>query len=554
MKLADRIRAVGMALRGGNEWQVLLDILRNTNSASGVAVNETTSLNFSAVWAAMELVSGTMSTVPLQVFSRTGSGRNVLREHPLYSVLHDQANRIESAQAFREVFTWNMEMRGIGLAEKVYGYGGVLKELWNINPQDCSQIRREGKKIEFCINNKWYGPEKIFYCYGPGRDGMSPRGRLSVARESIGKALAIQEYGARFFGQGTNLGGFISHPKTLTDPQYKKLKNDLNEGYNGLGNSHKIMFLEDGMKFERAGMSNEDAQFLETTKFQVSDIARFFNVKSHMLGDLERATFSNIEHQGIEAVEYCWRPRAVRLEQAINQQLLDADEKSTLYVEHNFDALMRGDLKSQVDAWSPLVQNGVINADEIRSWMNLNTQEGGQGSIYFMPVNMADKLRVKEGKIDQKSPQPEQITSKNEQKSIKIDNLSSISEKIIRNQPDAEGFRLFSRFVEIGAQERYRTRFSVEEYRKSVDKLMESQKRRSKTALNIDDEIPRMRNAFRYAAMQASGVTQVVWRSDPDCPHCQHLNGKVVSIGECFVDGIRHAPIAPGCNCNVEEA
>ena len=496
-------------------WETLLQIAtKGGSSSAGVAVSETSSMTMSAVWNALTLISETMSTVPLQIFRKTDEGRELYTDHPLYAVLHDKANRAESAQAFREKFVWNMEMRGIGLAEKVRDSYGQIGELWNITPENCSDIEfDEGRRLKFCINGQWYGQDRIFYCYGPGQDGLEPRGRLRVARESIGLGLAAQEYGSRFFGQGTHSGGFITHEgaKPLSELAYNRLKADLNAQYEGLSNAHKLILLEEGAKFQAAGMSNEDSQFLETRKFQISEIARFFNVKPHMLGDLERATFSNIEHQGIEAVTYCWRPRAVRIQQAINTQLLSPLERDTVYAEHNLNGLKQGDLASQATVWHSLIQDGVLNANEVRQMMNMNNQPGDQGDIYLKPMNMTDK--------------------------------SVPDERALRSVAD---YRAWGEGLAAKYATDYGVGFDHAGYVRSVGKLVGALEKRGLST----GEYTRMRNAFRYAGMQSGGVTHVIWRSH--CPHCAHLDGKVLPIGEFFADGIKHPPLTDGCDCDVE--
>ena len=383
--------------RSGVDWDILNALIRGNSTKSGRSVNETTALNFSAVWAALILITETMSTIPLQLFRKTDRGREVYREHPLYRILHDQANPAMTAQMFREQLSWDVEMAGIGLAEKVRTRRGIIAELWTINPDELEKAEIKNGKLTFHFKNrKPLSSQDVLYVYGPGSKGITPRSRLEVARESIGLGLAAEEYGSRFFSQGTNVGGFVSHPKTLSDPAYQRLAKSLQDKYEGLGKSHKLMLLEEGMTFNRAGMTNYDAQFLESRKFQIQEICRWFGLKPHMLSDLEKATFSNIEHLGIEAVTYSWRPRAVRLEQAINAQLLSPEEYRTIYAEHNLNGLMQGDLKSQAEVWNSLAQAGVLNADEIRELMNMNKQDGDQGEIYYMPMNMMDKSTVKD--------------------------------------------------------------------------------------------------------------------------------------------------------------
>jgi HK97 family phage portal protein len=501
MSLGKRISAAVHAFRSKEYWEAMMDSLKTGYQGhAGVAINQTKAETYSAVWASLVLITETISTIPLQIFRKTKNGRDVYRDHPLYPVLHDVANKSMTAQQFRETLQWNIEMRGIGLAEKVRDRNGFVRELWPISPDalESIEVDKGGTPLFVFTNGKTWGPDKIFYCYGPGSVGMQPRSRLKVARESIGLGLAAEEYGSRFFGQGTNTGGFLSTDKALKKETFDRLKESVNDKYSGLGKAHKLVILEEGLKFEKAGMANDDAQFLETRKFQISEIARFFGLKPHMVGDLEHATFSNIEHMGIEAVRYSWRPRTIRLEQAINMQLLNEQERKYLYVEHNLDGLMQGDLKSQMEAWHIGLQDGVFNANEVRQKLNMNAQVGEQGEIYYMPLNMQDKSTV------------------------------GMEQKSLRDG------------IAVEFTSRYGDKFDTGKYYRSVDKM------------NIHDEPDRQRNAYRYAAMQAAGVEYVIWRSNPDCPHCQDLNGEVRKIGEYFKDKYRHPPIATGCTCNVE--
>jgi len=492
---------MGAAFRNGEYWE---RVIHGVESASGANVTEDTSITLSAVWAAMVLITDTMSTVPLQLFRRTADGREVLRDDQLYSVLHDRANRVETAQSFRETFVWNMEMRGIGIAEIVRNGRGIA-ELWNIDPADIGEIRRVGSALEFQVNGRVWRQDKIFYCFGPGRDGLTPRGRIATARDAIGLGLSMQMYGGRYFKNGTNIGGALEHPGKLDDKAYKRLKESVESRYTGSENAHKVMILEQGIKFARTSMSNEDSQFLESRKFQISDIARFFGVKSHMIGDLERATFSNIEQQGIEAVTYCWRPRAIRLEQAINMQLI---RKPDVYAEHNLNGLMQGDLKSQAEAWHIFLQDGVFNANEVRDMLNMNHQPGDQGDIYLSPLNMVNK------------------------------------EEIITGVDDAR--------AQVGTEAKnavaiYGLRFNSEEYKKAAKGIISGLEHRGMS----ENEPTRIKNALKLAAMQASGVSEVRWKSDKNCPVCRHLDGKVVPIGEAFDGKIKHPPLADGCRCTL---
>jgi hypothetical protein len=234
---------------------------------------------------------------------------------------------------------------------------------------------------------------KILHFRGFGSTGIDSYSVISLARESIGLGISAQEYGARFFGQGTNMGGFLKHPKGLSDEAFQRLRKDMNQKYKGLERSHGLIILEEGMDYQKVGLTNEDAQFLETRKFQVTEIARWFGMQPHMVGDMEKATFSNIEQQSIEAVIYTWRPRAVRLEQELNMKLLGPGE----YIKFSLEGLLRGDIKSRYEAYKIGVENGWLNADEVRSLEDMNPQPDGMGQIFLAPLNMTNKANYLPG-------------------------------------------------------------------------------------------------------------------------------------------------------------
>ena len=615
MSIMTRIKHAAAAFRSDNSaWDTLLALLKGGQTASGVSVSADTILTLSAAYNAQVLVSETMSTIPLQIFRKSDDGRIEDDEHPLYEVLHIQANPTESAQALRQRLVWDLELHGIALAEIIRDGQRRIRQLWHVDASDLSQVTYENNQLQFHIGSTIVPAERMFYVYGPGQDGLTPRSRLKIMSEAAGLGMAANEFGARFFSNGTHLGGFIEHPRSLKDDMYERLKTSINEKYTGLGNANKVILLEEGMKFTPTGNTNEDSQFLETRQFQLSEIARFYNIPPHLIGDLEHATFSNIEHQGIQAVQYSWRPRAIRIEAAINTQLLPSSERRKVYAEHNLDGLMRGDFKSQMDALHLAVQDGIYNADEVRKLFNMSKQTNGQGSIYFMPANMYNKQDVKDGKtlaqnqpaitdgesvvdgnaaaIDEEGAgvtlngaqvqaasaivqavaegklprdaglaQLEILFNLTTEQALRLMGSAGTTFKV-EEKPKEDDDRSFESVADYRSYalslipsfaEKYKTRFSVDEYQKAIEKLLSAQEKRTKDGFG-EDEYTRMRNAFTYAAMQASGVKAVVWRSKTDCPHCQHLNGQVRPLNEPFQDKIRHAPLVGGCDCDIEEA
>lgn len=365
-------------------WENILP----ARASSGTNVNSETSLNLSTVFICVRRTTETLSTLPVHVYRKTDIGREEVN-HPVSQLLGVEPNPEMPANVFMEVMQGHLELRGAAYAEIVRDGRGRVVELWPIHPDKITLERtRDGDLIYRYLPTDYPFPSsKILHIRGFGSNGINSYSVISLARESIGLGLAAQEYGARFFGQGTNTGGFIKHPKNLSKEAYQRLRQELNDNYKGLRKAHKLIMLEEGMEYQKVGVTNDDAQFLETRKFQVSEIARWFGLPAHMVGDLERATFSNIEQQSIEAVIYTWRPRVVRWEQEINMKLLKPGE----YVKFSLEGLLRGDTKSRFEAYKIASENGWMNADEIRALEDMNPQPDGMGRIFLAPLNMVNK-------------------------------------------------------------------------------------------------------------------------------------------------------------------
>ncbi|HAS91530.1 MAG TPA: phage portal protein [Clostridiales bacterium] len=207
-------------------------------------------------------------------------------------------------------------------------------------------------------------------------------------REAIGLGMALEQFGSTFFSNGTNIGGVAKHPGKLSKQGHDNLIDSINKAYQGLGNSHKLLLLEENMDFMPVTMPLADAQYIELRRFQLEEIARIFRVPLHLLQDLSRSTNNNIEHQSIDFVMHTIRPWLVRIEQAINMQLFSEQERKKYFVEFSVDALLRGDILSRFQAYSIAKQNGIYNANEIRELENRNPYDGGDK--YTIQLNMQD--------------------------------------------------------------------------------------------------------------------------------------------------------------------
>lgn len=358
----------------------------------------------SAVYACVRILAETVASLPLPVYERLPiGGKARAPTHSLYTVLHDVANPEMSAFSLRETMQAHLALWGNAYAEIVRDAGGRVRELWPIAPNLVTVNRSTvTKELLYSVQlpdgtQKPMSAGQILHIPGLGFDGIKGLAPIGYARQSIGLALATEEFGARFFGNGTNLGGIAKHPGKLSEQGSKNLRESINEKYSGISKSHRIMLLEEGMEFEKLGIPPEDAQFLETRKFQLNEIARIYRVPPHMIGDLERATFSNVEQQSIDFVVHTIRPWLVRWEKSIMLKLLTPDERRRYFAEFVVDGLLRGDIKSRYEAYAVGRQNGWLSANDIREMENLNAIEGGD--IYLVNGNMipADQAGQSQG-------------------------------------------------------------------------------------------------------------------------------------------------------------
>lgn len=375
------------------------DLLGLGSTNTNIVVNEQTAMSVSAVFSCVRIISETVASLPLVTYERTRDGKQRAVKHPLYNVLHDVGNDEMTAFLVREIMQQHLCTHGTAYAEKELDGAGRLKGLWPLRPDHVTTVRTPEGDLAYQVvlpngQQVVFPKERIFKIVGFGGDGIKGASILSMAREAIGLAIATEQYGAKFFGSGARPGGVLEHPGALTEEAASRLRTSWNEMHSGLDKSHRIAILEEGMSYKQIGLPPEDSQFLQTRKFQIEEICRIFRVPPHLVGSLDRATFSNIEHQGIDFVVHTIRPWLVRWEQAILSQLLTPEERKRYFAEHNVDGLLRGDIKSRYEAYAIGRQNGWLSADDIRGLENQNPLPDGQGQKYLVPLNMVDAAQA----------------------------------------------------------------------------------------------------------------------------------------------------------------
>ena len=389
----------------------LTDMLGGRETASGVHVDEEKALTYTAVFACARILAEGVASLPWPVYRRLKPrGKTRAPEHRLYKLLHDAPNPETTSFQWREAMMMNAVLWGNAYSEIEYDNAERPLHLWPIAAKRVKVTRPDSKgPLVYEVRLPKGGVTKLparqmFHLPGTSLNGITGLKSVELAREAIGLGLATEEYGARFFSGNAVPGAVLEHPGELSPDAHNRLKESWEDKHRGLEQAHRLDILEEGMKFNQIGISPEDAQALDTRKFQVSDVARHFHVQPHMIGDLEHATFDNIEQQSLEHVIYTLRPWLVRWEQAAKQQLFTEEERETLFAEFVIEGLLRGDMETQAKYFATLRMWGILSADDILEKLNMNPLPGGKGDNYLIPLNMQSAVGFsREGRRERRS-------------------------------------------------------------------------------------------------------------------------------------------------------
>lgn len=370
------------------------------NSTSGKRVNERSAMQMTAVYSCVRILSEAVASLPLHFYKYDENGSKVkATEHPLYILLHDEPNPEMTSFVFRETLMTHLLLWGNAYAQIIRNGKGEIIALYPLMPDRMKVDRDEHGRLyyEYRVSsddaptNKGatvkLAPDEVMHIPGLGFDGLVGYSPIAMAKNAIGLAIAAEEYGSKFYANGAAPSGVLEHPGTLKDPS--KVRDSWSQTFGGSANSHKVAVLEEGMKYTPISISPNEAQFLETRKFQIDEIARIFRVPPHMVGDLEKSSFSNIEQQSLEFVKYTLDPWVSRWEQNMARSLLSAEEKQNYFIKFNVDGLLRGDYQSRMNGYATARQNGWMSANDIRELENLDRipAELG-GDLYLINGNM----------------------------------------------------------------------------------------------------------------------------------------------------------------------
>ena len=370
------------------------------SSSAGKRVNERSAMQMTAVYSCVRILAEAVAGLPLHLYRyKEDGGKEKAIYHPLYLLLHDEPNPEMSSFVFRETLMTHLLLWGNAYAQIIRNGKGEVIALYPLMPDRMTVDRdRDGKLYyEYTVSTDdaptvkgtvvRLKPSDVLHIPGLGFDGLVGYSPIAMAKNAIGMAIACEEYGAKFFANGAAPGGVLEHPGTIKDPG--RVRESWQSTFGGSGNANKIAVLEEGMKYTPIGISPEQAQFLETRKFQINEIARIFRVPPHMVGDLEKSSFSNIEQQSLEFVKYTLEPWLVRWEQSIQRTLFSPEEKKRYFAKFNVEGLLRGDYASRMSGYATARQNGWMSANDIRELENMDripAEEGGD--LYLINGNM----------------------------------------------------------------------------------------------------------------------------------------------------------------------
>ena len=373
-------------------------------TTSGKPVNERTAMQTTAVYACVRILAEAVASLPLHVYEyQDDGGKKLVHDHPLYYLLHDEPNPEMTSFVFRETLMSHLLIWGNAYAQIIRDGAGRVLGLYPLLP-DKMDVQRDDKGNIYYVYSrnsdenpmfKEYGniklkAEDVLHIPGLGFDGLIGYSPIAMAKNAVGMTLACEEYGASFFANGANPGGVLEHPGVLKDPA--KVRESWNSVYRGVNNAHKIAVLEEGMKYQQIGIPPEEAQFLETRKFQINEIARLYRIPPHMVGDLDKSSFSNIEQQSLEFVKYTLDPWVIRWEQSLQRSLLLPGEKEKYFIKLNVDGLLRGDYQSRMNGYAVGRQNGWFSANDIREMENLNPIPDEEGGNLYLINGAMTKL------------------------------------------------------------------------------------------------------------------------------------------------------------------
>lgn len=374
-------------LNEANAWQLIVQALRRGESGP---VTPASSMQIAAVFSCVRVLSESIAQLPLKLMEEDGRNRQPAKAHPLYRMLNFLPNPEMTSSEFRLTMMGHLALWGNAYAQIIYDRGGRRRQLWPLRPDRMSVMRGEDGQLIYRYETD-KGPEffewsEIMHLRGGSLDGVIGYSPVSLVRRTFELKQRMDEYGAAFWENDARPGTVLKHPKALSEKARSNILNSWEDRHRGPAKTNRPALLEEGLDIVSVGIPQTDAQFLESQKFTRSEIAAIFRVPPHMIGDLERATFSNIEEQAQEFVDYTLAPWIVIWQQAIKRDLLSEEEQDRYYAHFAVQALLRGKHTDRAQFYHTMQQVGAMSPNDIREYEDLNPIDGGD--VYLVPLNM----------------------------------------------------------------------------------------------------------------------------------------------------------------------
>ena len=380
-------------------------------STAGKMVTERSAMQMTAVYACVRILSETIAGLPLFVYKyNADGGKEKALDHPLFRLLHDEPNPEMTSFIFRETLMTHMLLWGNAYAQIVRSRRGEIIGLYPLMPNRMKVDRGPDGKLYYEYRKQSddgaemkdgtvrLHPKDVFHVPALGFDGLVGYSPIAMAKNAIGLSIAAEEYGAKFFADGGTPKGILKVPNLIKNRD--KVREDWQKGFYSSSGGN-VAILEAGADYKAISINPQEAQFLETRKFQINEIARIFRVPPHMVGDLEKSSFSNIEQQSLEFVKYTLDPWVCRWEQAMYRTLLTEKEKQDMFIKFNMDGLLRGDYQSRMKGYAFARQNGWMSANDIRELENMDRIPADQGGDdYLVNGNMIPITKARKGGDD----------------------------------------------------------------------------------------------------------------------------------------------------------
>ena len=369
-------------------------------TTAGKAVTEQSAMQMTAVYCCVRILAEAVAGLPLHLYRyRDDGGKEKAVDHPLYLLLHDEPNPEMSSFVYRETLMTHLLLWGNAFSQVIRNGKGEVVALYPLMPNRMKVDRDDHGQLCYCYQvansdaptlkegTVILKPADVLHIPGLGFDGLVGYSPIAMAKNAIGLAMATEEFGAKFFANGATPGGILEFPNVIKDVD--RVRESWNKGFGGSQNAGKVAILEQGMKYTPISIAPEQAQFLETRKFQINEIARIFRIPPHMIGDLDKSSFSNIEQQSLEFVKYTLDPWVIRWEQSLSRTLFSPEEKKRYFFKFNVEGLLRGDYQSRMNGYAVARQNGWMSSNDIRELENLDRipEEDG-GDLYLVNGNM----------------------------------------------------------------------------------------------------------------------------------------------------------------------